>query len=289
VLERATETGAVGLAALAALAVAVVVTARRKLRETRAAADSAARVAVAAGCAALMALAGVGVTGFPLEMPGTLLLAGIALGVVAGTPAGDPDDASVAGAPPAWRLWLGRTGMALGAGLALVSVVRSAGEGRASYFLAVGERALRGDHGPAGAREAAPALEKARAAAPGEFLPWLRTAQASLKLRRVAESEAAARRALALEPYSPNAWAALAAAELSRDPRAARGSAERALALLRENPLALFVLARAAAAGGDAPTAGDANDDLQALSDPRATDQKTAATARELLQLDGLR
>ena len=78
-LERTAETGLVGLAALVFLAGAAAVTARRRLR----AGDASARSSTAAAAGSLVALAGAGITGFPLEMPATLALAGVALGLIA--------------------------------------------------------------------------------------------------------------------------------------------------------------------------------------------------------------
>jgi hypothetical protein len=273
-LERAAETGIVGLGALVALAVAAAAAARRSLR---AAADARERAAPAAGAGALVALAAASLTGFPLEMPGTLLLGGVALGLVA--PAGQrPEHAAAAGAP-AW------IGAALGAALAVLAAASAVPQVRGSYWMARAERVFHRDGTPQAALDALPALARARAATPRQFSAWLHTAQAELRLARDADAEAAARRALALEPWSPNAWAVLGAAQLRRDPVGARASAERALAILQNDPLGVSVLARAAAATGDEGTAAQAAARLRALSDPNvgSTDRQTADAARDLL------
>ena len=84
-LEHLTETGVLGLGALLALFAAVTQRARSALRteapETRA--------VVSAAAGALVALLVCGFTGFPLAMPATSLLAGVARGLVVG--AGSPD------------------------------------------------------------------------------------------------------------------------------------------------------------------------------------------------------
>jgi O-antigen ligase len=272
-LERAAETGIVGLGALVALAVAAAAAARRSLR---AAADARERAVPAAGAGALVALAAASLTGFPLEMPGTLLLGGVALGLVA--PASERPERAAAAAPA----WLGA---ALGAALAVLAVASAVPQVRGSYWMARAERLFHRDGTPQAALDALPALARAQAATPRQFSAWLHAAQAELRLARDADAEAAARRALALEPWSPNAWAVLGAAQLRRDPASARASAERALAILQNHPLGVSVLARAAAATGDEGTAGQAAARLRALSDPNvgSTDRQTADAARDLL------
>src|SRR5205823_2096188 len=79
-LERAAETGLVGLGALLVLGAGVATSARRRL------AVEGARTSAAAASGALVALVGAGVTGFPLEMPATLALGGLALGLVVPAP-----------------------------------------------------------------------------------------------------------------------------------------------------------------------------------------------------------
>jgi O-antigen ligase len=269
-LERAAETGIVGVGALLALAAAAAAAARRSLR---AAADARERAVPAAAAGALAALAAAGLTGFPLEMPGTLLLGGLALGLVA--PASERPQRVGA------RIWIG---VALGgAALAVLAAASAVPQVRGSYWMARAERAFHHDGTPQAALDALPALARARAATPRQFSAWQHEAQAQLRLARDADAEAAAHRALALEPWSPNAWAVLGAAQLRRDPAAARASAERALAILENHPLGVSVLARAAAAAGDEATADHAAARLRALSDVRATDRQTADAARDLL------
>jgi hypothetical protein len=71
----------------------------------------------------------------------------------------------------------------------------------------------------------------------------LRTAQVELRLDHGAEALRAADRALALEPYSPHAWAARAAAELAlRDEGRAAEDAQRALRLFLDLPSARTTL-----------------------------------------------
>jgi O-antigen ligase len=273
-LERTAETGLVGLAALAALGAAVFVSVRRSLR----AADERARPSTAAAAGALVALAGVGVTGFPLEMPATLALGGVALGLVA-RQGGD--------APPRSQ-WRRRVEVALAVALLAWAGSRAARHVRGSAWLTVAERALHADRGVDGAMRALPALDRARAATPDELLVHLRTAQMLLRLHRAPEAAEAARRALALEPDSPNCLATLAAAQLGAgDLPGARESASRALALLHDHPFALLVSAQIAEAAGDAPSAADGWARLHALAASSVVDRPTAAAARELLDQFG--
>jgi len=93
----------------------------------------------------------------------------------------------------------------------------------------------------------------------------------------------AAARALWLEPYAPNAWAALAAAELARgDPKAARLDSSRALVFLSDFPFALHLRARAAEIEGDTKAAESDRDYLHLLA--AGADDDTARAARELLR-----
>jgi tetratricopeptide (TPR) repeat protein len=138
------------------------------------------------------------------------------------------------------------------------------------------------DRGVVGASEAEAALNRALDAKPVDYRAHLRHAQVLLRLGQSADSAQAARRALAVEPNAPNAWAALAAAELaSRDSVAARGDATRALMILHDFPFALQLRARAAEQQGDLPAAQDDRDRLNALAG--ANDTETARAARALL------
>ncbi len=289
-LERAAETGLVGLAALLALAAGAVVSTRRRLRSP----EPEVRASTAAAAAALAALAGAGLTGFPLEMPATLALAGLALGLVgAATPGANPSTARAGSdvpalAPPAYPgtpSLLGPAVLVLGALLVPIAVLRAERQVRGSYELGRAERALRGGAPAEAAARALPHLERARAATPAGFRIELRLALALLRQDRPAEAAAAARRALAVEPWSPNAWTMLAVAQLAaREPSAARDSARRALALLADYPLALATEARAAEALGARAEAETAWRRLQMLIDPAVAGSDTAGSARELLQ-----
>ena len=108
-----------------------------------------------------------------------------------------------------------------------------------------------------------------------------------VRRQRFYEGAAAARRALTLEPYAPNAWATLAASELGAgNGTAAAASARRALDLLADYPYALFIEARAAEAIGDGARAEGSWSRLRALADgraPTAMDPETAEAARVFL------
>jgi tetratricopeptide (TPR) repeat protein len=171
------------------------------------------------------------------------------------------------------------------AALVLLAGARAARQVRGSLWFGRAERAF---HRPgvdvaSAAAGALPPLERTRSLLPGAFSPWLHTAQAHARLGRFDDAASAARRALDLEPWSPNAWAALAAAELPGDPTAARASAEKARAILHDNPLALLTLAQAAAAMGDPRGTAVASSELRALPDARALDRRTADAARDMI------
>jgi O-antigen ligase len=280
-LERAAETGVVGLAALAFLGAALTVAARRRLR----AGDEASRAATAGAAGSLAALGSLAVASFPLEMPGTLALAGLAIGLVgAEGPAPEPQrpgTAPVSPASPASRArafaWV-----AMGVVLLIVSAVRAQRDARSSRWLATAERALRHDHDAGGAAVAMGALHLALEADPDDFRARLRESQMLLREHRAAEAVAAARRALRSEPASPNALGTLASAELEAgDLGAARADASRALSVLHAYPLALKVRAEAAARQGDA---GASAQDVAALAALAAgpDDDDTARAARAL-------
>jgi O-antigen ligase len=259
-IERADETGLLGLLALAALVTAVVLAVRRRL-----AAD---RTGPAAAAGALAALAGAGVTGFPLEMPAPLGLAGLALGLVAGE------------AGPHRRPRL--AGVVLAAVLLIGSGVRAQQQIRGSAWLEAAERALHHDRGRAGAERALPPLDRAAAVTPRVFRVHLRTAQMMLRLGRHREAVQAARRALAVEPLSPNGWATLAAAQLPEQPVESRASAGRALSLLHDHPFALFVDAQAAEATGNRNAAAISWQRLKDVGSAPDVDEETARAARDL-------
>jgi tetratricopeptide (TPR) repeat protein len=212
-------------------------------------------------------------------MPGTLTLAGIALGLAGATvPGTDRPTLRVGDAPGL----LGPAVLVLAALLIPWVVLRADRQLRGSYWLGQGERALgRGDPLEA-ARRALPHLERARAATPHDFRIDLRLALALFRTDRPAEAAAAARRALTREPHSPNAWTVLAAAQLAQgQAAAARANAGHALTLLADYPLALSVAARSAEATGAPAT--DLWTRLRRLTDPSIAGPDTAEAARALL------
>ena len=278
-LERAAETGAVGLLALLALMVGAAQSARRRLRTG----IGAERETTAAAAAALVALAGAGLTGFPLEMPGTLMLGGLALGLVG---ARRPDKVVPVAAPPGSLL--GPAALVIGALLLPWALLRAGGQIRGSYWLGQAERALRRGTPAEAARQALPHLDRARAGTPASFKIDLRLALASLRVGHLDEAAAATRRALALEPWSPNAWTVLAATQIEQaQPAAAGASARQALALLSDYPLALSLAARAAEARGETREAAKLRARLRALADPSVAGPGTAEAARSLLREQG--
>jgi O-antigen ligase len=284
-LELVTETGLVGLLAMLALAAGVTASTRRQLRDP----GASVRIGAAAAAGSLVALLGCGITGFPLEMPATLAIAGLAVGLVAARPLPEPGPVVVSASWPrgsgearrSWRLGAIVLAVAL-LGLVLATGTRRLG---GSAWLGVAERSVRDDPGPPGAERALEALERARRAGPPSFRVALRTTHAAARLRRSALATAAADRAIALEPFSPWVWAALAGVQLTGgDPASARRSAERALALLHDYPYPLFVLARSAEALGDGAGATSAWASLERLAAEGATaDRALARSAQELL------
>ena len=216
VLERTAETGLVGLAALAWLVVGVTSAARRRIRSE----DDGTRTVAAAAASSLAALAVLSIASFPLEMPGTLMLSGVAMGLVV-THRSEEQQAA-----PAWY------GVAvLAAGLAVLASVRAADHLHGSRWLLVAERALVRDD-----PRALDALDMSLRAVPNDERARLRKAQVLLRLGRASDAVLAAHDALALEPFSPHAWKALAAAERSAgDDAAAHRNAARAHELLHEN------------------------------------------------------
>jgi len=246
-LERLLETGPLGLAAFAALFVAAIASAAaeaRALRERPAPDDSIAEVdAAAAAAGGVAACLGCGLTAFPLAMPATALLFGVSLGVIdalapAGArPAPAPRPRAVLAAAAALGIaivvaggWLsyGMLASSYWRGQARAALARGGadGNGDPAAALACLERAARG-----------PRLDVAR------FDIALRTSQVAVRIDRGAAALAAADRALAIEPYSPHAWAARAAAKLSLGAEAeAALDATRALRLFFDLPAAQTTL-----------------------------------------------
>jgi O-antigen ligase len=262
-LERAAETGLPGLLAALCFAASLVGATRRRLRTG----DADSRMATAAAAGSLVALAVLSVASFPLDMPGSLCLGGLCVGLVA------TDSAPTAGAPAPMRL---RVLASMLAGAVLLegwAVVRAERSIRSSFWLGAAERAMRADRGASGAATALADLGRALAADPDDYRAHLRSAQMLLRQQRALDSCLSARRALAIEPDAPNAWGALALAELSSgDDPAARRDATHALTLLADFPLALYVRAQAADHAGDTATAARDRQRLRALADASPED-----------------
>jgi len=285
-LELLAETGLLGLAAMVILGMGVVGMARRQLGGG----DVSLRISIAAACASLVAIMGTGLTGFPLEMPGTLTVGGLALGLMAspcGGPAASPASPSSPSSPSSprsqgWR----RFGVAFALALLGLTIVVGTRRLWGSAWLGTAERVLHGEPGPAVAARALAALERAERADPGSFRVALRTAQVAVRLHHPERATEAAHRALAREPFSPNAWANLAGAQLSGgDVPAARASAERGLALLDDYPFALFVRAQAAEAMGEHAAAASSWAHLERLAATTTlADRDLARSASELLR-----
>jgi O-antigen ligase len=254
-LERLAESGPLGLFAWLALYAVLGAAARRRSRRD----PSDANAAACAG--ALAAFFGCGLTGFPFAMPATLFLFGIALGVLAlegPTPALDPANGRAPGP------------LAAAALLGVVAVVAggwwSARRLESSYALGRAEASLAGD-GAGAAERALPLLARATAATPGNFRVAFRTSYAEVRAGHPAAAVRAAERALGIEPYSANAWEALARARLEAGDAAGAGQAAgRALELLHAFPGALYTQARAAAHLGNAAGADEARARLAALA-----------------------
>ena len=250
-LERLTETGPLGLAAFAALFGAAFATALASGRASRGQPVAAGTIgdldAAAAGAGGVAACLGCGLTAFPLAMPATALLFGVALGLLdALVPA--TADARAASATSGQvgraRVLAVRAAAALavvGAGWLAAGVLATSywrGQARAAAALA-GDRQ---PDVPAALTDLArasrwPRLDSVR------FDIALRTSQLALRIDRAPAALESADRALALEPSSPHALAARAAAELSlgREGQAA-DDAERALHLFFDLPSARTTL-----------------------------------------------
>jgi O-antigen ligase len=288
-VERAAETGLLGLVALGVLAAGSVIAARRRLQSH----DPDMRASAAGAAGALVALVSVAMVGFPLEMPGTLALSGLALGLIAPeSPPRRPDHGdgplsaeSLSSFAASTRTRaLSWATVALGVTLFAWAAMRAESNVRASAWLERAERALRREPGVVGAAEALGELNFALAAEPRNYRAQFRAAQMLLRERRFDESAQAARRALDLEPYAPNAWAVLSEAELDAgQPQLARGDASRALALLHDYPFAIHLRALAAERQGDAPAAQADRLRLQVLA-AGPEDDDTTRSARALIE-----
>lgn len=274
-LEHLSETGVVGLASLLALVIGVAATIRKRLASGEA--ERRGPIAVAAGT--LVALAGASVTGFPMEMPATLTLAGLALGLIS------PHDDEVGVGQRARPRLPAAVAELLALSILAIAVIGAERRLRGSYWLGKAERALHDDRGPAGATRALSALEQASRATPGTFRVALRKAHAELRLGHGIEATRACDAANAREPFSPNAWATLAAVQLGAgDPKSATASVDWSLELLNDYPFALFVKAQAADELGDHVAAETARARLRTIAAAPGFDKDAALSARELLQ-----
>jgi O-antigen ligase len=281
-LERAAETGVPGLLALGVLGAGVLVAARRRLATE----GNEARAVTAAASGSLVALVTMSLASFPLEMPATIALAGIALGFIAGGARSRGREERGGNEKSLSRVIASVARGCAVAGALLLTVcalVRAETSIRGSRWLGVAERALHRDRGVEGAATALAALELALAADPRDYRAELRASQMLLRERRSMDAAGAARRALAIEPYAPNAWAALAAADLAAgDSTTARRDSDEALRLLADDPFALDVRARAATQEGDETAAEVDRSHLRALA-TRSEDPDTMRAARALI------
>jgi O-antigen ligase len=299
-LERAAETGLPGLAALVWLAWAAARATRARLRACAMADDEARddelRAATASAAGALVSLTVLGLASFPLETPGTLAIGGLALGLIAvdtsargearrkdAAPNARAEDRSPRSKDGAPRPVAGRALVAAALGFVLCAGVRAEERVRASRWLGVAERAMR-PNGAAGLTTALWAVELALRVAPNDYRARLRKAQVLLRLDRPIESAVAARHVTALEPYSPNGWAALAAAELEAGKTAAaRRDATQAISLLHAYPFALFIRAKAEGREHDESASLADTDNLRDVANT-SPDEDAARDARALLK-----
>ena len=265
------------LAALGFLAGSLAVAARRRLRDGR---RGDAHGGGGGGRARSSRSRSLAVASFPLEMPGTLALAGLAVGLIAPEIApgarARPRLARHAGgrtrtSPPGWCCWSSPPS-------APIAMCGAAGGSRRP------SAALRHAHDEAGAAVAMGALNLALEANPDDFRARLRASQMLLREHRAGEARRCRPpRASVASHTRPNARAALAAAELEAgDLEAARADASLALALLHEYPFALTVRAEAAARLGDAEASARDRAALATLAHGPENDD-TARAARTLL------
>ena len=245
-LERLAETGPLGLAALLAIyGVAVLIAVRRTRRADAVAVadadlgapsdgdvapaegarlrDEAAMGAAAVG--SLVALFACGLTGFPLAMPGTSLLFGVALGLLAAESRVKPREMSPALTPArsGGARFRSLAAALVGVAIVLGTTVASARLVTRSYWLARARAALRaGDRPGLGPPAALAALgHAARSDDAGRFEVALETAFVLVRMARFADALAAVDRALAVEPHSATAWALRAEAALGAGMRGA--------------------------------------------------------------------
>jgi hypothetical protein len=249
-LERLAETGPLGLATFAALFFAAFMSALAVARRARARGDDDAvgdLDVASAAAGSVAACLGCGLTAFPLAMPGTVLLFGVSLGALdalapararavadAAAPVTPSQLVRALAAPMAVVLVLGASWLSVGVlassywrGRARAALVRG-GDARANAVsaLALLDRAAR-----------PPRLDQVR------FDIALRAAQVAGRIGRGEAALREADRALAIEPYSPHAWAARAAAQLALGNEApAVHDATRAMTLFLDLPSARTTL-----------------------------------------------
>jgi hypothetical protein len=265
-LERLAETGPFGLAALLALYVALGAAAVRRVRTARRAGRPGDGDTAAACAGSLAAFVGCGLTGFPFAMPATVYLFGVAVGLLAAEAPAEPARPTTAAAATHARARR-RMLLPIAVGLSVFVLWWSARHLEASYFIARFDASLRAGDSPADAERALPFLARAERATPWDFQVALRASAAELQAGHPPEADAAAGRALAVEPYSANAWEARARARLAADdPRGAAAAADRALGILHDYPGALATRAQAARRLGDAATADGVRARLSALA-----------------------
>src|SRR5450631_15112 len=279
-LERLAEMGPLGLAAMLALYATLGAAAVRRVRGARREGHPGDSDGAAACAGSLAAFVGCGLTGFPFAMPATVYLLGVAVGLLAAdaptatatatattTATMTATTSAVAPHFRARRLVLPPIAVGLAVSLAAFVTWWSVHRLQASYFIARFDAALRAGNTPADAERALPFLRRADRATPRDFQVALRASAAELQAGHASEASAAAGRALAVEPFSANAWEALARARLADDDASgAAAAADRALGILHDYPGALATRAQAASRLGDEATADGARARLSALA-----------------------
>ena len=214
-------------------------------------------------------------------MPATVYLFGVAVGLLAAETATTNATAALP-AHRARRLVLRPIAIGLALGLAVFVTGWSARRLQASYFVARFDAAVRAGDTPADAERALGILGAGRRAPRPATFRW-RSALRRPSCRPGMRPRPAPRagRALDVEPYSANAWEALARARLGRgDPQGAAAAAERALGILHDYPGALATRAQAAGRLGDAATADGARARLSALAVTDDDARRLLASAR---------
>ncbi|MDP8998999.1 MAG: O-antigen ligase family protein, partial [Myxococcota bacterium] len=171
-LERTAETGIFGLIGLGFLAVAVTLAVRHRLA---AGDEQPTRTGPAAAAGALAAVTALSIVSFPLEMPGTLAMTGLALGFVAGIPPSGGPACPTRDVP----IRIHALGV-LALALFIVSAVRAERSIRSSRWLNVAEHAMSRDPAPIAGAHALAALNLALDARPDDPRVCLRASQVLL-------------------------------------------------------------------------------------------------------------